>query len=339
MKYVIFSGIQPTGKITLGNYLGVIKQWVNYQTKYDYYDCYFTIADLHAITSNQEFISDLVLDTLSIYLACGIDYNKSTIFLQSQVSEHTQLNWILNSFTSVGELKNMIQFKTKRILLNNNNNKFILNAALLNYPILMSADILLYNTNYVPVGKDQKQHLELTQKIAHRFNYKYKQNIFNIPLPIISHNCNKIMSLTNPRHKMSKSDSNIHSWISLLDSYELIRKKITISITDNDNPAQIYYDPIKKPGITNLLNILNGLTNIDIPILENKLNNWMYKDLKQVIIDNIYLHLNNIQRRYVIYRKQENFLKEILLKGAHKARAKAKLMMKQINYLVGLINN
>lgn len=338
MKKVIVSGIQPTGIITLGNYLGVIQQWNDCQI--NSYDCYFTIADLHSLINFNENskANEIILDTLSIYLACGINYQKNTIFLQSHVIEHTQLNWYLNSFTKVGELSNMIQFKTKNKILNKKNILYYNNAALLNYPILMAADILLYNANYVPVGEDQKQHIEFTQKIAKRFNKKYNKNIFNIPLPIFSKYCNKIMSLTHPKKKMSKSDTNKHSFISLLDSLLILKSKIMSSITDTEKPPKIYCDLINKPGITNLLKILSGITNIDITKLERIFYNYMYKDFKLVLIENLFFVLHNIQKRYFFYRKKINFLTNILYEGAYTAQKKAIITMHKIKIILGLLN-
>ncbi len=230
IKKNVFSAIQPTGKLTIGHYIGVLKNWLYNQNKYN---CFFCIADLHALTNikNKINIKNNIYDLLSIILAIGINPMNCTIFLQSHVIEHIKLYWLLNCYTYVGELNRMTQFKDK--IKNKNNN---INCGLLNYPILMCSDILLYNTSYVPIGYDQIQHLELTRLIAKRINKFYSRNIFVIPNYILSKNGSKIMSLCNPYKKMSKSDINKNNVIFLLDNNINIINKINNSLTDSQFP-------------------------------------------------------------------------------------------------------
>ncbi len=317
-KKNIFSAIQPTGKLTIGHYIGVLKNWFYNQNKYN---CFFCIADLHSLISikDKTKIKNYIYDLLSIILAIGINPMNCNIFLQSNIIEHMKLYWILNCYTYIGELNRMTQFKSK---FKNKKNK--INCALLNYPILMSADILLYNSNYVPIGYDQIQHLELTKIIANRINKFYFKNIFVIPEYILSKDCSKIMSLCNPYIKMSKSDINKNNVIYLLDNIDNIKKKISNSITDSQNPPKILYDKINKPGISNLLDIFSGIENISILKLENKFKNFSYKEFKDILILKLNNFLKNLQNKYFFFRKKKNFLKKILLNGKLKVKKIAK---------------
>lgn len=330
MKKIVFSGIQPSGQLTIGNYIGALKQWKKMQKKFF---CIFCIVDLHAITSIQNSPINLrknILDTLAIILACDIDYNKNIIFVQSQVPEHSQLNWILNCFVFHNELKRMTQFKDKYKMINK------VNCGVFNYPILMSSDILLYNTNFVPVGSDQKQHLELSRIIAKRFNYIYKKNIFTIPKPIILELGSRIMSLKDPTKKMSKSDKNKKNIIELLDRPEIVMKKIKEAITDSNQPPIISYNVKNKTGISNLLDILSSITEVDISNIEKEFIGKSYNELKKKTSDVVCKFLINIQKKYYIYRKDEKFLKKIIHDGSIKAREKAKEKIKEIYNLIGL---
>lgn len=331
-KPIVFSGTQPTGKLTVGNYIGSIRQWVNMQNSYQ---CIFCIVDLHAMTNKYNFgsFSQQSLDTLALYLACGIDPNISTVFIQSHVTEHSQLNWILNCYTYYGEMKRMIQFKDKLM-----QSRDDINIGLFNYPILMAADILLYQTNLVPVGDDQKQHVELTQSIAKRFNKKYGK-IFTIPKILIPKCGSRIMSLLDPRKKMSKSDRNINNYITLLDNVDLISKKINRAITDSDKPSAIYYDPIKKPGISNLLEILAGFTESSLCNLETVFYKKTYYQLKTAVINAVASTLVQLQRRYFYERANENKLNSILDLGAKKARNQAHLTLQKVQQVIGLNKN
>jgi len=267
----IFSGIRPTGDIHIGNYFGAIKQWVALQEKNE---CFFCIVDLHAITTPYEVkkIQKNVLETAIVYLGAGIKLEKSTIFVQSQVKEHTELAWLLNTITPLGELQRMTQFKEKAKKHPEN-----INAGLLDYPVLMAADILLYKTEGVPVGKDQAQHVELTRTIARKFNNKFGKTFIE-PKTILPKMGEKIMSLTEPRKKMSKTD-NPQSYICLLDSPEIITKKIMNATTDSGK--EIKYNPQRKPGISNLLTIFSLLTNTSIKKLENDFKGKGYAYFKK----------------------------------------------------------
>ncbi|QJC31358.1 tryptophan--tRNA ligase [Enterobacteriaceae endosymbiont of Macroplea mutica] len=327
-KLTVFSGIQPTGNLTIGNYIGALSQWVMLQKQYL---CIYCIADLHSLTvmKNVQNVNQNILDTLSMLLACGINPEKSIIFAQSNVPQHTQLNWILNCFAKFGELSRMTQFKEKSHC--NNTNV----VALFNYPILMAADILLYGTHKVPVGKDQIQHLELTRTLAKRFNNIYG-NVFIVPEIIIRHHGSCIMSLSNPTKKMSKSDININNIISLLDNNKSIIYKIQHAITDSDTPPLIKYDLINKPGISNLLNILSNITNTSILKLEKEFDGQTYHYFKEYIIEHLNYFLNKLREKYYFYRQDENYLNNILLYGSEKAKAKASVLLNKIYHKLGL---
>lgn len=329
-KPILFSAIQPSGKLTIGNYIGTMRHWTKMQDKYN---CLYCIADLHALTTinKKKKLKNAILDTLALYLACGVDPNKSIIFVQSQVHQHSQLNWILSCFSKFSELSRMTQFKVKR----NQNCLENSNIGLFNYPILMASDILLYQTNFVPVGSDQKQHLELTCNIAHRFNLLYG-NIFTVPQPIISENGSKIMSLLDPTKKMSKSDINKNNVIFLLEDVSSIFFKIKNCITDSDNPPKIYYNTNKKLGISNLLEILSAITNKEINILEQELNGILYSEFKNIVSDSISKFLIKLQKSYMNYRNDEYFLKKIIQNGAIKARLKSQETLKKVYSVIGI---
>ncbi|QCI24039.1 tryptophan--tRNA ligase [Buchnera aphidicola (Macrosiphoniella sanborni)] len=333
-KPILFSAIQPSGNLTIGNYIGTMRYWSSMQENYD---CLYCIADLHALTTAQKNRLNLkksILDTLSLYLASGVDPNKSIIFIQSHVHEHSQLNWILNCFSEFSELFRMTQFKQKRKIAKNAIQK--INTALFNYPILMAADILLYQTNIVPVGKDQKQHIELTRNIAHRFNSLYG-DIFTLPESLISEYGSKIMSLLEPKKKMSKSDINKKNVIYLLDDMHSIIKKINNAVTDSEIPSKIYYDIENKPGISNLLEILSAITNQDITILLKELEGVMYSEFKKIVIDSISKFLYNLQKSYNNYRCDETYLKKIAYEGAIKAQFKSKKTLKRVYDILGIM--
>jgi len=329
-KPIVFSGAQPSGELSIGNYMGALRQWVSMQ---DDYECIYCIVDLHAITVRQDPVQlrKATLDTLALYLACGIDPQKSTIFVQSHVPEHTQLGWVLNCYTQFGELSRMTQFKDKSARYSEN-----ITAGLFTYPSLMAADILLYQTNQVPVGEDQKQHLELSRDIANRFNNLYG-NVFAIPEPFIPKSGARVMSLQDPTKKMSKSDDNRNNVIGLLEDPKSVAKKIKRAMTDSEEPPVIRYDQKAKPGVSNLLDILSGVTGKAIPELEAEFAGQMYGHLKGAVADAVSGMLTDLQARYHHFRNDEALLQQIMREGAEKARARAQLTLKKAYEAVGFV--
>lgn len=310
----ILTGLQPTGVITLGNYIGAIKQMKKYQEEYD---SYIFIADLHAITVPQDpkELSENVKSLVALYIACGIDPNKNKIFIQSENEYHANLSWLLECNTYYGELSRMTQFKDKSLKHQN------FTAGLLTYPVLMAADILIYDIDYVPVGIDQKQHVEIARDIATRFNKKFGET-FKLPEALISKSGTKIMDLVDPTKKMSKSSENEKGVIRILDDVNIIRKKIMSATTDND--MEIKFDPINKPGISNLINIYSALTDENISKIEEKFKNSNYKEFKEKVADVVIDEVTTIQQRYnEIINSDE--LDKILDDGISKVREEAKL--------------
>ncbi|CAG76984.1 tryptophanyl-tRNA synthetase [Pectobacterium atrosepticum SCRI1043] len=330
-KPIVFSGAQPSGELTIGNYMGALRQWVNMQ---DDYDCIYCIVDLHAITVRQDpqALRKATLDTLALYLACGIDPKKSTIFVQSHVPEHSQLSWILNCYAYFGELSRMTQFKDKSARYEEN-----INAGLFSYPVLMAADILLYQTNQVPVGEDQKQHLELSRDVGQRFNSLYG-DIFKVPEPFIPKSGARVMSLLEPTKKMSKSDDNRNNVIGLLEDPKAVVKKIKRAMTDSDEPPVVRYDVANKAGVSNLLDILSGVTGKSIPELELEFNGQMYGHLKGAVADAVSGMLSELQERYHRFRNDEAFLQQIMREGAEKASARAQETLKKVYDAVGFVS-
>ncbi len=290
MRFI--SGIQPSGNITLGNYLGALKNFVKLQDKEDFTDFLVFIADLHAITVPQEkeTLRKNIKSLVALYLACGLDPNKAHIFIQSEVPAHAELGWVMMCNGYIGELERMTQYKDKK-------EKQVqgVSAGLLTYPSLMAADILLYDADVVPVGIDQKQHLELTRDLANRFNQKYGET-FVIPEPFIPEAGAKIMSLTDPTKKMSKSDANPKAYISLLDDINVINKKIKSAVTDSD--GKIKYDLENKPGVSNLLTILSCVTGASIKDLEEKYKDSNYQSFKEDVASAVVSEIKPIQEKY-----------------------------------------
>ncbi|WP_373767528.1 tryptophan--tRNA ligase [Glaesserella sp.] len=339
-KPIVFSGIQPSGELTIGNYLGALRHMAKMQ---DDYECLYCIVDLHAITVRQdpEALRKATLDTLAIYLACGLDPEKSTIFIQSHVPEHSQLAWILNCYTYFGEMGRMTQFKDKSARYEDN-----VNVGLFTYPILMAADILLYQTHLVPVGDDQKQHLEITRDIANRFNALYGKKdaegnvtdgIFQVPEVYIAKTGARIMSLLEPTKKMSKSDDNRNNVIGLLEDPKAVAKKIKRAMTDGDEPPVVRYDVKEKAGVSNLLDILSSVTGKTIAELEKEFEGKMYGHLKGAVADAVTELLSDIQARYQHFRNDEALLEKVYREGAAKARAKAKATLEQVYNVVGFV--
>ncbi|HEF8773325.1 tryptophan--tRNA ligase [Providencia manganoxydans] len=330
-KPIVFSGAQPSGELTIGNYMGALRQWVQMQ---DDYDCIYCIVDQHAITVRQDpdELRKRTLDTLALYLACGIDHQKSTIFVQSHVPQHAQLSWALNCYTYFGELSRMTQFKDKSARHSEN-----INAGLFDYPVLMVADILLYQTNKVPVGIDQKQHLELSRDVAQRFNAIYG-DIFTVPDPFIPTGGGaRVMALQDPTKKMSKSDENRNNLIALLEDPKGAAKKIKRAMTDSEEPPRVIYDIENKPGVSNLLDILSGITGKSIPELETEFAGQMYGHLKGAVAEAVAGMLTTLQERYHHFRNDEALLNKIMDEGATKAAARAQETLDKVYQAIGFV--
>ena len=329
-KPIVLSGCQPSGQLTLGNYMGALKQWVSMQ---DDHDCLYMLVDLHAITVRQDpkQLFEACLDGLALYLACGIDPEKSTLFVQSHVPQHAQLSWVLNCYTQMGELNRMTQFKDKSAKNENN-----INVGLYGYPVLMAADILMYQADKVPVGDDQKQHLELTRDIANRMNNLYG-DILRVPEPHIPEFGARIMSLQEPEKKMSKSDVNPNNFIGLLEDPKKITKKIKRAVTDSDEQANIYFNPQEKPGVSNLLTLLSLSTGKSVDELVPAYEDKMYGHLKGDVAEAVVGLLEPIQQRYADIRTNRDYLNDVMRNGAEKASARAEQTLKKVYEAVGFI--
>ncbi|MAG76727.1 MAG: tryptophan--tRNA ligase [Colwelliaceae bacterium] len=329
-KPIVLSGCQPSGELTIGNYLGALKQWVNMQ---DDHDCYFMLVDQHAITVRPDpaALRKATLDGLALYLACGVDPEKSTIFIQSHVPEHAQLSWVLNCYTQMGELNRMTQFKDKSTRAGAD-----INSGLFTYPVLMAADILLYNANRVPVGDDQKQHLELARDIATRMNNLYG-DIFTVPEPHIPEFGARIMSLQDPSKKMSKSDDNTNNFIGLLEDTKKITKKVKRAVTDSDEQARIYFNTEEKPGVSNLLSLLSCVTGKSIDSLVPEYEDKMYGHLKGDVAEAVVELLTPIQERFHQYREDQAFLDKVMKEGAEKASAHAQNVLNKVYDAIGFV--
>ncbi|MEK6453730.1 tryptophan--tRNA ligase [Caldifermentibacillus hisashii] len=321
----IFSGIQPSGMITIGNYIGALKQFVALQNEYN---CYFCIVDQHAITVPQDpkTLQKNIRSLAALYLAVGLDPNKATLFIQSEVPAHAQAAWMLQCISYIGELERMTQFKDKSA------GKEAVSAGLLTYPPLMAADILLYSADLVPVGEDQKQHIELTRDLAERFNKKYRE-IFTIPdihLPKVGA---RIMSLQEPTKKMSKSDPNQKGFISMLDEPKQIEKKIKSAVTDSDGVVK--FDKENKPGVSNLMSIYSIFGNIAIEDLEKKYEGKGYGEFKMDLAEVVINALQPVQDRYKELIDSDE-LDDILDEGAEKAALVANKMLRKMEKAMGL---
>ena len=327
-KPVVLSGVQPSGQLAIGNYLGALKNWVAMQ---DDYDCIFLVVDLHALTV-QQVPAELRKNCLSFvaqYLACGIDPEKSTVLIQSHVPQHAELNWVLNTLTYMGELNRMTQFKDKSKRHNTN-----INAGLFTYPILMAADILLYQASAVPVGADQKQHLELARDLATRFNHRYSET-FVVPEPFIPKVGARIMSLQDPTKKMSKSDENPNNYVTLLDPPSVIRKKVKRAVTDSG--SEVRFDLEGKPGVSNLLSIHSAFSGQSIQELEAHFAGKQYGHLKVECAEVIVEGLAPIQQRYAELMEDRSHLEDVLAKGADAAYRKARKTMTKVYKKIGLV--
>lgn len=310
--------------------MGALRQWVDMQSDHD---CLYMLVDLHAITVRQDpkALYEACLDGLALYIACGIDPQKSTVFMQSHVPEHAQLAWIMNCYTQMGELNRMTQFKDKSA-----KNVSNINVGLYSYPALQAADILLYQANEVPVGEDQKQHLELTRDIATRFNNLYG-DVFTLPNPYIPEFGARIMSLQEPTKKMSKSDDNPNNFVGLLEDPKKITKKIKRAVTDSDEKARIYFDTQEKPGVSNLLTLLSCATGKKVEALVPEYEDKMYGHLKGDVADAVVNLLEPIQQRYHELRSDRGQLDLIMREGAEKASARAAKTLASAYKAVGFI--
>jgi len=312
---VVLSGIQPSGELTLGNYLGALKHWVNLQASRD---CLFALVDMHAITVRQDpaALRARCHEFLCLYLAAGVDPDNATLFVQSHVPQHAQLAWLLNCHTSMGELNRMTQFKDKSA-----KNVDNVNAGLFDYPVLMAADILLYQADEVPVGNDQKQHLELARNLAERFNHRAGQDVFTVPEPFIPEVGARVMSLGDPLAKMSKSDDVEANVIKLLDPPKKVVKKLKRAVTDSD--GEVRFDLETKPGVSNLLSIFSAVTDRPIADLEADYAGSGYGALKGDLADAVVAFLEPLQARYAEFAEDRAGLDAILARGAAAARERA----------------
>ena len=325
-KKIILSGIQPSGNLCIGNYLGALRNWKNLQ---DEYESIFLVVDMHALTVNQipSELRKRCLSFVAQYIACGINPDKSIIAIQSHIHEHAELMWVLNSICYLGELNRMTQFKDK------SKNKKNINVGLFTYPVLMASDILLYQADLVPVGADQKQHLELSRDLANRFNNKYSDT-FKVPEPFIPKIGSRIMSLQDPLKKMSKSDDNLNNIIALLDTDDIIKKKINRAVTDSGNEIKYSDD---KPGLSNLIDIYSCLSGYDFKSIEKKYEGKMYSSLKNDLIDLIIEFLKPIRQEYDRVISDKNYLDQVLRNGSEKASYKARRTLSKVYRKVGFV--
>lgn len=322
----IFSGIQPTNIVHIGNYLGAIKNWVELQNKAD--ETIFCIVDLHAITVSQDpkQLQDNILKMAALYIACGIDTKKSTIFVQSSRPEHFELAWILNCHATMGELQRMTQFKEKT----KKQKKY--SVGLFDYPALMAADILIYHATHVPVGEDQKQHIELTRDLARRINNKYGE-IFTIPEPFINKMTCRIMALDDPTKKMSKSAPSAYNYIALTDDADTIKDKIKKAVTDSGNEIRAGQD---KPAITNLLTIFSGFSDRSIEDLEKEYKNKKYSEFKSDLAELLIEKITPIREKYEKILKNPDKLKAILESGSEDLKNEAQATISKVKSRMGL---
>ena len=327
-KKRIFSGIQPSGELTLGSYLGAIKNWVSLQ---DEYDCLYCIVDMHAITVRQN-PADLrrrTIEQLAQYIACGLDPEKNTLFIQSHVPAHTQLGWVLNCYTMFGELSRMTQFKDKSA-----KNAENINGGLFTYPALMAADILLYQPDYVPVGSDQKQHVELCRDVATRFNNIYG-DVFKIPEPYIPKIGARVMSLVSPENKMSKSDKDPNGTVYLLDRPEDIMRKFKRAVTDCD--ACVKFDKENKPGISNLLSIYCAATGKTVAEAEAAFAGQGYGIFKPAVAESVIELLRPIREEAERLTADKAYLESVYKDGAQKASYLAEKTLRKVYKKVGFV--
>ena len=325
-KKRMLSGIQPSGDLHLGNYLGAIKNWAD---RVNDYECYYFMADLHTITVRQEpsELRKRSLNQLAQYIACGLDPEKNTLFLQSHVPAHSQLSWVLNCYTMFGELSRMTQFKDK-----SEKHKDNINAGLFTYPVLMAADILLYQPDYVPVGEDQKQHVEICRDIAQRFNGIYG-DVFKIPEPLIAKQGARIYGLSTPGDKMSKSVP--EGCVFIMDEPDVIARKFKRAITDSDTENCVHYDKENKPGVANLMNIYSTITGKTFEEIEKEFEGQGYGKFKPVVGEAVIEHLRPIREEANRLIKDKAYLEDVYRQGAEKASYVANKTLRKVHKKVG----
>ena len=329
-KKIMRSGIKPTGDLTLGSYLGAIKNWAE---RADQYDCYYFMADLHALTTrnNPADLRRRTLEQVAQYVACGLDPKKNTLFLQSHVPAHAELGWVLNCYTMFGELSRMTQFKDKSA-----KNADNINGGLFTYPALMAADILLYQPDYVPVGEDQKQHVELTRDIATRFNHIYGET-FRMPEPYIPKVGARVMDLLDPTSKMSKSDDVGNGRVCLMDKPEDILRKFKRAVTDSETGRCVYYDPDNKPGVANLMQIYSACTGRSFAEIEAEFDGKGYGVFKPAVGEAVVETLRPIREEAERILKDKAYLEEICRDGAERASRVAERTLRKVYKKVGLV--
>lgn len=326
----IFSGVQPSGNITLGNYLGAIKNWVSLQNDYE---CIYAMMDLHTITVRQTpaELRKRTLELLALYIAAGIDPEKCILFIQSHNPAHAELSWVLNCYTYMGELQRMTQFKDKSAKHADN-----INAGLFTYPVLMASDILLYQTDYVPVGKDQMQHIEICRDIAQRFNGLYG-NVFKIPEGLLAKSGAKIMSLQEPTKKMSKSDENPKAYISMMDDFNVVAKKIKSAVTDSEGVIEYRPDDETKAGVNNLLSIMAVVTNSTPEEVAKQFAGQGYGTFKGAVAEAVVEMIRPIRTEYDKIIKDKAYLQNICKLGADSAQRLAQRTLKKVYKKVGFV--
>lgn len=328
-KKIILSGVQPSGVMTIGNYIGAVKNWATMQEDFN---CLFMIVDMHAITVRQDPVKlrQRCMEFLALYLACGLDPKKSTLFFQSHVHQHAELSWVLTCNTYMGELSRMTQFKDKTRNAKDTN----IGVGLFTYPILMAADILLYQADLVPVGVDQKQHLEMARNLAERFNNNFGE-MFKVPEPYIPKVGAKITSLSDPLKKMSKSDENPNSYISVIDDKDTIVRKIKRAVTDSDSSVRRGEG---KEGIENLMTIFSAFTGKTFDEIENEFANKGYGDFKNAVAEAVVTELAPIREKYLEYVKNKDYLQSIYKEGAERASYIASKTVRKVYRKVGFVD-
>ena len=329
-KKVMLSGIQPSGDLTLGSYLGAIKNWAE---RAEAFDCYYFMADLHTITVRQT-PADLrrrTVEQLAQYIACGLNPEQNTLFIQSHVPQHTQLSWVLSCYTMFGELSRMTQFKDKSA-----KNADNINAGLFTYPCLMAADILLYQPDYVPVGEDQKQHVELCHTIARRFNGVYG-DVFKLPEPYVPKVGARIMSLTNPTAKMSKSENEDTGRVLLMDTPETIMRQFKRAITDSDTENCVHYDKENKPGVSNLMTIYSACTGKSYDEIEQEFAGCGYGKFKPAVGEAVVETLRPIREEATRIIKDKAYLESVYKDGAQRASYEAEKTLRKVYKKVGFV--